>query len=133
MAVSIESRARCRDWCRADRQRPELHPARPLVWSAAVDRHGGGVFGDRRRRAGAAAAVADTDRASGLARRLPDLRLCGAGADAAVVAAALEAVLDRFAVARQARRRRPGRSRLDALERDAASRVLGAVLNLLFH
>src|SRR4030088_642880 len=59
VAVSTESWAGCRHRRRADRQRPELDPARPLVWPAAADRDGRGVFRDRCRRAGVAAAVTD--------------------------------------------------------------------------
>ncbi len=42
------------------RQRAELDPARPLVRSAAADRDGGRVFRDGRRRAAAAAGLADS-------------------------------------------------------------------------
>ena len=97
LAVSGQPRTLRRPRHRLHRQRPELDPARPLVWPAAADRHGRGVFRDRRRRAGPAAVVAGADRPFRLARRLPDLRLHGAGADGAAAVAAVAAVLDGFA------------------------------------
>ena len=116
-----------------DRQRAEFDPARPLVRPAAADRDGDRVFRDRRRRPGAAAGVAAPDRPGRLARRLPVVRHRGAVPAAAAAAAAVAAVRHRLAAYRQEGQCRVRRQRLDAGKRDAPSRLLGAVLDLLLH
>ena len=74
LAVPVEHRSLRRHRHRLDRQRAEFDPARPLVRPAAADRDGSRLFRDGRRRPGAAAGVADSDRPYRLARRLPALR-----------------------------------------------------------
>src|SRR6266849_5817315 len=101
LAVPVERRPVRGNWHCVHRQRTELHPARPLVWPAIADRDGHCIFGDRRRRVGAAAGLPDPDRSFGLARRLPDFRRRRAASAAAVAAVAVAAVRDRLAEHRE--------------------------------
>ena len=74
LAIPAHHRPLCRLRRRADRQRPQFHPARALVRTAAADRHGRGLFRHGRRRAAAVAGVADPDRSCRLARHLSAIR-----------------------------------------------------------
>ena len=125
---SSQHRALRRDRHRLHRQRAEFDPARPLVRPTPADRDGSGLFRDRRGRAGAAAGLAAPDRSYRLARRLPDLRHRRAVPAGAAVAAAVAAVRHGLAARRQKGRPRFRRRWLDARERDAPPRLLGAVL-----
>ena len=101
LAIPALDRIVRRHWRRLHRQRAELDPARPLVRAEAADRDGGGVLGDGRRRAGAAAGLAAPDRSSRLARDLPGLRLRRTGPAGAAHAAAVAAVRDGLAACRE--------------------------------
>ena len=103
-----------RDRHRLHRQRAEFDPARPLVRPTPADGDGSGLFRDRRGRAGVATRLANPDRSSRLARRLPDLRHRRALPAGAVVAAAVAAVLHGLAAHRQKSRPRLRRRGLDA-------------------
>ena len=134
LAVPAQRRPLRRARHRPDRQRAELDPARPLVRPAAADRDGDRLFGDRRRHPGAAAGVAAPDRPDRLARRLPAVRRRRARA------CCCRSCCCRGGCSPPARRtssRKPirdfRRQRLDACERDAPPRLLGAVLHLLLH
>ena len=133
LAIPAQPRPLRRHRHRLYRQRAEFDPARPLVRPATADRHGGGVFRDRRRRADPVAGVANPDRSGRLARRLPDFRRHRAGVAGAAIGAAMAPVLRWIAAPGQERHRRYRRRGLDAAERDAPSCLLGLVLDLLLH
>ena len=133
LAIPVERRPLRRARHRPDRQRAEFDPARPLVRPAAADRDGDRVFRDRRRHPGAAAGVAAPDRPDRLARRLPVVRHRGAVPAAAAAGAAVAAVRHRLAAHRRQERCGVRRQWLDAGQRDAPPRLLGAVLYLLLH
>ena len=114
LAVPAEPRALRRHRHRLHRQRAELDPARPLVRPAVADRDGRRLFRHRRGRPDPAAGIADPDRPYRLARRLSGFRHRLAAPAGAAVAAAVAAVLHRFAASGQERRRRFRRRRLDA-------------------
>ena len=133
VAIPVERRARRRDRHRLHRQRAEFDPARPLVRPTPADGDGSGLFRGRRGCAGVATRLANPDRSSRLARRLPDLRHRRTLPAGAVVAAAVAAVLHGLATHRQKSRSRFRRRGLDARKRHAPPRILGAVCNLLLH
>src|SRR5207237_1660235 len=68
VAIPVERWPLRRDRHRLHRQRAEFDPARPLVRPAPADGDGDRLFRDRRRRAGAIAGVAASDRSFRLAR-----------------------------------------------------------------
>ena len=106
LAIPALDRAMRRDRHRADRQRAELDPARPLVRPAIADRDGDPVLRDRRGHPGAAAGLAAADRPDRLARRLSVVRHRRAVSAGAAAADAVAAVRHRLPARGEEDRRR---------------------------